>query len=408
MSLFKGRTDVYAKRWINKDGKAGYSPVCINEWKKWICNKPRTKCSQCENRKYSELNFDAVNRHLRGEDILGIYPMLADEGCYFLAMDFDDDGWEKDVATVREVCKEKDIPFAVERARSGAGAHVWFFFNERVSAAAARKFGTAILTYAMDKRHEIKFESYDRLFPNQDTMPKGGLGNLIALPMQKNARKNNNSIFIDENFDPYDDQWDFLASLSKITKEDLDSYILRLTVDSELGTLMVVKDETIKPWEQVKEETKLTSSDFPKIINIIKVNMLYIYKNGFSNKALNKIKRLAAFKNPDFYKSQAMRLPTVDKPRVISLSNGTYEYLCMPRGCEDELINLLIDNNSNVTIEDSTYSGKKIIVQFTGTLREEQQQAAEEILKYNNGVLSATTAFGKTVIGANIISVKKD
>jgi len=253
----------------------------------------------------------------------------------------------------------------------------------------------------------MQLTSYDRLFPNQDTMPKGGLGNLIALPMQKNARKNNNSIFIDENFDPYDDQWDFLASLSKITKEDLDSYILRLTVDSELGTLMVVKDETIKPWEQVKEETKLTSSDFPEIINIIKVNMLYIYKNGFSNKALNKIKRLAAFKNPDFYKSQAMRLPTFDKPRVISLSNETNEYLYVPRGCEDELINLLIDNNSNVTIEDRTYSGKKIKVEFSGTLREEQQQAAEEILKYNNGVLSATTAFGKTVIGANIISVKK-
>ncbi|MEQ8154938.1 MAG: hypothetical protein ABRQ25_08670 [Clostridiaceae bacterium] len=201
----------------------------------------------------------------------------------------------------------------------------------------------------------MQLTSYDRLFPNQDTMPKGGLGNLIALPMQKNARKNNNSIFIDENFDPYDDQWDFLASLSKITKEDLDSYILRLTVDSELGTLMVVKDETIKPWGQVKEETKLTSSDFPEIINIIKVNMLYIYKNGFSNKALNKIKRLAAFKNPDFYKSQAMRLPTFDKPRVISLSNETNEYLYVPRGCEDELINLLIDNNSNVTIEDRTY-----------------------------------------------------
>lgn len=166
MSLFKGRDDVYAKCFEKKDGKGGYSPVCINEWKKWVCNKPRIKCSQCENRQYSELNFDAINNHLSGMEVLGIYPMLNDENCYFLAIDFDDDGWEKDVTIIREVCKEKDIPFGVERSRSGNGAHVWFFFNESVSAVTARKFGTAILTYAMDKRHEIKFKSYDRLFPN--------------------------------------------------------------------------------------------------------------------------------------------------------------------------------------------------------------------------------------------------
>lgn len=406
MSLFKGRNDVYAKRWENKVGKAGYSPVCINEWKKWICNKPRVKCSQCENRKYAEFNFDAINRHLRGKEVLGVYPMLEDETCYFLAIDFDDDGWEKDVTVIMEVCKEKGIPFAVERSRSGNGAHVWFFFNENISAAVARRFGTALLTYAMDKRHEINFKSYDRLFPNQDTMPKGGLGNLVALPMQKNARKNNNSIFINEKFQPYDDQWSFLASTNKITKEELDLHIIKLAVENELGTLMEVK-ETIKPWDEAKEDTKLISSDFPNVINIVKANMLFIHKEGFSNKALNKIKRLAAFKNPEFYKAQAMRLTTFDKPRIISLSDETDEYLCIPRGCEEGLLHLLNDNDINIKLEDKTYVGKEIDVQFNGELRAEQCQAVEEILKYNNGVLSATTAFGKTVIGANLISEKK-
>lgn len=192
MSLFKGRDDVYAKRWQSKGGKSGYSPVCTNEWRKGICYKPQVKCTECKNREYASLDENALNKHLRGGEILGIYPMLTDETCYFLAIDFDDEGWEKDICTLREVCEEKEIPFGVERSRSGNGAHVWFFFNENISAVSARKFGTALLTYAMEKRHEIKFKSYDRLFPNQDTMPKGGLGNLISLPMQKSARMKKN------------------------------------------------------------------------------------------------------------------------------------------------------------------------------------------------------------------------
>lgn len=407
MSLFKGREDVYAKRFEKKDGKGGYSPVCMNEWKKWICNKPKIKCSQCENKKYSVLSFDEINRHLRGIEVLGIYPMLEDEKCFFLAIDFDDDGWEKDVAIIREVCEEKNIPFAVERSRSGNGAHVWFFFNESISAVIARKFGTAILTYAMDKRHEIKFKSYDRLFPNQDTMPKGGLGNLIALPLQKNSRENNNSVFIDENFEPYSDQWLFLSTINKISKEDLDLYIIKLAVTNELGELMMIKNENVKPWDEVKEEPKLISSDFPDTVNIVIANMIYIHKKGFSNKVLNKIKRLAAFKNQEFYKFQAMRMNTFNKPRIISLSDETEDYLCIPRGCEDELLSLLSENNADISLDDKTHPGKEIKVQFNGELRNEQVQAVEEMLKYNNGVLSATTAFGKTVIGANLISEKK-
>ncbi len=176
---------------------------------------------------------------------------------------------------------------------------------------------------------------------------------------------------------------------------------------NELGELMIIKDEIVKPWDEVKEETKLISSDFPNMVNIVRANMLYIHKKGFSNKALNKIKRLAAFKNQEFYKFQAMRMNTFNKPRIISLSDETEEYLCIPRGCEDELLSLLSENNAAICLEDKTYLGKEIKVQFNGELRNEQVQAVEEMLKYNNGVLSATTAFGKTVIGANLISQKK-
>jgi len=369
MSLFRGRDDVYAKRWQNKVGKSGYSPVCLNEWVNGICSKPKIKCSDCANRNYAVLDFAAIDSHLRGKAVLGIYPMLLDETCYFLAMDFDDEGWQKDVSVLRDICNAKDIPFAIERSQSGNGAHVWFFFKEQISAATVRKFGTLLLTHAMSKRHEIKFSSYDRLFPNQDTFPKGGFGNLISLPLQSAARKNSNSVFIDENFQPYSDQWNFLSTIRRLDEEEIERYISHLGISNELGDLRQIENEEIKPWEKQRIDNHLSQNDIPNTINITKANMLYIQKNGFSNKALNIIKRLAAFRNPDFYKAQAMRLPTFDKPRIISLSDETPDYLCLPRGCEPDLVNLFNTMKANIEWADETFSGKLIKVQFNGQLR---------------------------------------
>ncbi len=407
MSLFRGRDDVYAKKWQNKEGKTGYSPVCLNEWTRGICNKPRIKCSECMNKNYANPDSAMMDKHLRGNAVFGIYPMLSDETCYFLAMDFDDVGWEKDICVLRSICAEKNIPFAVERSQSGNGAHVWFFFNDRISAASARKFGTLLLTHAMSNRHEIKFSSYDRLFPNQDTLPKGRFGNLIALPLQFNARKNNNSVFIDENLQHYNDQWHFLSNIRKLNKEEIDIYISQHGISNELGDLRQSEDDENKPWYKKKVDCKLSSLDIPDNILITKANMLYVNKYGFSNKALNTMKRLAAFKNPDFYKAQAMRLPTFDKPRIISLSDETPNYLCLPRGCELDLINLFSPLNVGIKWIDETCSGKLINVEFNGHLRDEQAIAADLMLQHDNGVLSATTAFGKTVIGAKLISERK-
>ncbi|ABR47957.1 type III restriction protein, res subunit [Alkaliphilus metalliredigens QYMF] len=407
MSLFKGRSEVYAKRWQNKEGKSGYSPVCLNEWQKGVCNKPQIKCSVCNNKKYALLDEIAIEKHLKGKDILGIYPMLEDESCFFLAMDFDDTGWENDISAIMEICDEKNIPASVERSRSGNGAHIWFFFQEKTSATIARKFGTAILTYAMMKRHEIKFQSYDRLFPNQDTMPKGGLGNLIALPLQLYARKSSNSCFIDTNLSPYDDQWKYLNRVRKLQECDINLIISELGRGNELGVLRTDNDQIPKPWETASVKEKITKTDFPNIIHVIRANGLYIEKEGFSSKSLNVMKRLASFKNSDFYKAQAMRISTYGKPRIISLCDETSEYLCLPRGCEVDLVNLSKEYKIPIEWKDERFYEKTINVEFSGSLREEQEKPVNEMLQFHNGVLSATTAFGKTVIGAKLIAERK-
>jgi len=407
MSLFKGRDDVYAQRWQNKDGRFGYTPCCLNEWKKGLCRKPLVKCSECEEKSFDGLNQKVIEAHLRGNTVVGIYPLLQDETCYFLAIDFDDKGWQKDVSSLRDTCLAFDIPVAIERSRSGNGAHAWFFFQNRIPAPLVRKFGSALLTYSMSKRHEISFKSYDRFFPNQDTMPKGGLGNLIALPLQKKARDQGNSVFVDENFKQYDDQWCFLRTLGKLSEEDLFSLLPKLCHGNELGALLEIDEENEVEKPKAIKNITLSKRDFPVEIKLIKANMIFISKSGISQKALNTLKRLAAFKNPEFYKAQAMRMPTYNKPRIISCAEETNDYLCLPRGCETDTSNVLGRAGVKVIWSEKTNSGRRIHVEFKGTLREEQQPAANAMLKHESGVLSATTAFGKTVIAARLIAEKK-
>ncbi len=405
MSLFKGRDDLYAKRWESRNGRSGYAPVCLNEWKPGLCRKPEVKCAVCGHRSYAALDEKVIEAHLRGNLVAGIYPLRQDETCHFLAIDFDKDGWQQDVSTLRDVCTAFAVPVAIERSRSGHGAHAWFFFADPIAASLARRFGSALLTHAMTKRHEIKFKSYDRFFPNQDTMPKGGFGNLIALPLQKAARKDGNSVFIDEHFHPYDDQWGFLAQIRRLSEDELGALISKLCHGNELGELKQDDEEPAKPWEMTR--SKLSRHDFPNVMQLVKANMLYIAKSGITPRALNALKRLAAFKNPEFYRAQAMRMPTYNKPRIISCAEETPEYLCLPRGCEADLATLLEEAGVEVAWSDKTHPGRRIEVAFTGVLREDQELAAEAMLKHDCGVLSAATAFGKTVIAARLIAERK-
>lgn len=409
-SLFRGREDVYAKRYYNlKSENSGYVPACKNEWVSGVCDKKTYSCGRCPNRSFFPLTDNIVYKHLEGKDeyardVIGIYPILEDDMTFFVAVDFDGDNWKQDISAFRVICTEYDVSVAVERSRSGNGAHAWFFFNDPVTASSARKLGSGLLTRAMDKRHEIKFKSYDRLFPNQDSLPNGGFGNLIALPLQGHARKNGNSLFVDEHFNIYPDQWRYLSSITKISETELEKLIAVICSRDELGELAASGEE--KPWTTQKQAV-LTESDFPARVEVTLANGIYIKKDGVSQKALNKMKRLGAFKNPDFFKSQAMRLPTYNKKRIIDATWETSEYLCIPRGCLDYLKELLTQIGVSFQLNDERCRGRSINVEFLGELREEQNMAAFALLGYENGVLSATTAFGKTVIGAYLIAKRK-
>ena len=361
-----------------------------------------------------QITADVIDKHLRNRDehgagIVGVYPLLPDETCFFLAVDFDEEKWEKDVAAFRSVCNNLSIPIAIERSRSGNGAHAWLFFEEAISALSARKLGNTLLTKAMSVQHEIQFSSYNRMFPNQDFMPKGGFGNLIALPLQGGARSNGNSEFVDENFQSYSDQWDYLGSIRKMNQVEIDSLLAELCVGNGLGELgNIDRDEKndIKPWENKKIEM-LESKDFPNTLTIIEANRLYIPKEGVNPKALNRIKRLSAFQNPQFYKTQKMRMSTYGIPRIIWSLDETDEYIGIPRGCKSSLIHLLEESNVKYTFENKRNNGKQINVRFMGTLREEQQLAVTPLLQHENGILSVPTAFGKTVIGISLIAEQK-
>ena len=413
MSLFKGREDVFARRWFSKStGKAGYQPVCVNEWRRGVCDKKTYKCAECPNRDFAPLTSQDVYRHLEGKDenccdVVGLYAIMPDNNCSFLCTDFDDKSckhdYKDDVLAFVGVCRDWQIPYAIERSRSGNGAHVWIFFEEPLPAFKARRLGNAILTEAMNRDGRMSLNSYDRFFPNQDRMPEGGFGNLVALPLQGQARKNLNSVFVDDNFLAYKDQWTVLYNIKKIRRDYVDK-LLNLHVNEEFGALSTSSES--KPWVTPTPQN-ITKADFYSTMEIVKADKIYIPLKSISAKVLNHLKRIAAFKNPEFYSKQALRLSTYSVPRIISCFDITDEYLAMPRGCEDAILSFLNDNNVKYSITDETSHGKKISVTFTGKEREEQTDAINTLLTYSNGVLHATTAFGKTVTAAAIIARKK-
>jgi len=340
-SLFKGREDVYAIRWSGKSGKSGYSPACVNDWKPGICGRfQRVSCANCDHRKLIAITDKVIFGHLNGDVVMGLYPLLPDDSCYFLALDFDKKDWQSDVIAFRETCQVNKVPAYIERSRSGNGAHVWIFFEKPVIAHTARKLGCALLTATMENRHEIGLDSYDRLFPNQDTMPKGGFGNLIALPTQKEARKQGNSEFVDQELKPYGDQWAYLSKIHKLPPEKVSQIIALMTINNQpIGNLRASAEEEDLPWEKVTK-SEPGYENLPTQVNVFVSNMIFIEKEGLPQKLINRIIRLAAFLNPDYYRTQALRLPLYNKPRIINLSSESLKHIAIPRGCLEDLIKL--------------------------------------------------------------------
>ncbi len=407
--LFRGRTDVYPIRWEGKtSGKSGYSPACANEWRAGVCEKPRIKCGDCGNRLLLPLSDAVIYDHLAGEHTVGVYPLLEDDTCYFLAVDFDEAEWKKDAQAFIKSCEALNVPAALEISRSGKGAHAWVFFADRISARDARRLGTALISHTCARTRQLHLTSYDRLFPNQDTMPKGGFGNLIALPLQKVPREQGFSIFVDPNLQPYSDQWAFLASIKPMAAHDIEPTILRATGGVHPLDVTFIGDEDLAtPWKREGVTSKELAAPLPNSLTVTLANLIYFEKAQLPQPLANRLIRLAAFQNPEFYKAQAMRMSVWDKPRVIGCAESFPQHIALPRGCLDAALSLLRENGIACDLRDERFGGHVLDVSFVGSLRLDQEAAIAGLLPYDAGVLCAPTAFGKTVTAAAIIARRK-
>jgi len=411
-SLFRGREDIYPKFWSNaRTGRKGYAPACANEWVHGVCEKPRVKCGECPHQAFLPVEDQVILDHLQGRHVVGVYPLLTDETCWFLAADFDKTSWADDVAAFVETCRQTDLPAAVERSRSGNGAHVWFFFAAPVAAATARKMGCYLITETMARRHQLSMESYDRLFPNQDTLPRGGFGNLIALPLQHGPRQMGNTVFVDDRSVPHPDQWKFLSGLRRLEPATVDG-IAREATRKGLVVGVRLSDtadpDTSEPWTRLPSGHPRVrfGAPLPREVRAVLAQRLFVSKSGLSPTHLNQIKRLAAFQNPEFYKKQSLRLSTALTPRVVACAEELAEHVALPRGCRTKLEQVLQDHGSILRVEDQRCDGKPLEVTFQGRLTSIQRKAARTLLRDDIGVLVAPPGVGKTVIGTYLVAAR--
>lgn len=403
-SLFRGRPDVFPLRWENaRKGRSGWAPRCANEWKRGLCEKPRVKCAVCPNQAFVSPAEDELRAHLQGRQVMGVYPLIDGDVCSLLAIDLDGPSWREDVAALRESCRDRNVVPAVERSRSGEGAHIWFFFDAAVPAALARRFGFMVLTDAMARCPTLEMASYDRLFPGQDTLPKGGFGNLIALPLQREARRHDNTVFVDERFEPYNDQWSYLDSLPRIPLERLEV----LVGEDGRGGPAAGAANTEAPWRPARSlASRLAGSALPESVTGTLAQRLYVSSNGLPSALIDALRRLATFSNPQFLERQRMRLSTALTPRVITCFEETGRFIALPRGCRERAEELLDGLGVRFEIADERTEGRALNVRFTGKLNGAQADGANAMLAGDLGVLCGAPGVGKTVIAAQLIAAR--
>ncbi|MDB5038863.1 MAG: type restriction enzyme res subunit [Bacteriovoracaceae bacterium] len=410
LKLFRCRESVFAKRWENsKTEKSGYAPVCQNEWVKPICQKPKIKCADCAHQKFSPLNETAIEAHLKGVLTVGTYTILENDNCVFLACDFDEKSWRKDVLAYAKSAEALGIQASIEISRSGNGAHAWIFFQESVPARLARSLGTLILSKCSELDIRSTLSSYDRFFPSQDYLPKGGFGNLIALPLQKWPRESGSTCFVDENLNIYRDQWAFLSQVRRISPQ-----AVRDTLKNNIGLRVISKDRegfqdiswntdcAILESEEAARNVRAPLKG--KTIEIGLGSMISIQLEGLPKILIHKLKRLASFPNPKFYELQRMRLQTYPHPRFMFSGELREEMLLLPRGLLDKVFDLIKIAGAEVILRDERIARKKIKLVFGGTLNESQEEAVKNILKSDIGVLSAPPGAGKTVMACALIA----
>ena len=427
-SMFWGRQDVYAKRSVNKEtGKAAYYPQCNNFWTN-VCHKKikdGINCKDCKNRSYKAITKKDILNHLQGNaynasDVIGVYPLLSNGTCRFMVFDFDnhdkdaeekdfanaDDTWVEEVESMREICVLNGIEPLVERSRSGRGAHVWIFFDKPIAASFVRKFGFALLDKGAEQINLKSFKYYDRMLPAQDSLPEdSAVGNLIALPLQGKALQDGNSAFIDGNWNAYPNQWETLFNKPRLSQEFLEEKIKEWSNIIDDIAANAAESDREKPWNRMQHFNK---NDVEGKLHIILANGIYVDNTNLNAAMQNRIRRMAAFSNPVFYKNQAIGTSNYDTARWIYLGKDHLSgYIQIPRGLQDELWENIKQADIDYEMEDERQQGRKINVDFKGELRPEQDKALKELIRYDNGILHAATAFGKTVVSSAIIAQKK-
>ena len=427
-SMFWGRQDVYAKRSVNKEtGKAAYYPQCNNFWTN-VCHKKikdGINCKDCKNRSYKTITKKDILNHLQGNaynasDVIGIYPLLSNGTCRFMVFDFDnhdkgadekdfansDNTWVEEVESMREICVLNGIEPLVERSRSGRGAHVWIFFDKPIAASFVRKFGFALLDKGAEQINLKSFKYYDRMLPAQDSLPEdSAVGNLIALPLQGKALQDGNSAFIDGNWNAYPNQWETLFNKPRLSQGFLEEKIKEWSNTIDDIAANAAESDREKPWNRMQHFNK---NDVEGKLHIILSNGIYVDNTNLKAAMQNRIRRMAAISNPVFYKNQAIGTSNYDTARWIYLGKDHLSgYIQIPRGLQDELWENIKQADIDYEMEDERQQGRKINVDFKGELRPEQDKALKELIRYDNGILHAATAFGKTVVSSAIIAQKK-
>jgi superfamily II DNA or RNA helicase len=412
IKLFRCRENVHPKRWENnKNGKQGYSPVCANEWVKPICQKPTIKCAECSHQKFLPLDQHAVEAHLKGLSTIGTYAIREDDSCIFLACDFDESDWQGDSAAYKQAARELGIDVAIEKSRSGRGAHAWIFFEETIPARIARSLGTLILAKCSELNIRLSLDSYDRFFPSQDYLPRGGFGNLIALPLQKTPREMGNSCFLDDKFQPFENQWGFLSHVRclslKEVREILDKFIPKINLASRQDSFDDISWITDQAILDKTTSDRIEYSLDGAQVEISFGPMLSIPLAGLPGKVVAKLKKTSSFPNPEFYKKQRMRMPTYPERRFIFSGEMRPEEIILPRGVLDEVVKILTIAGAKVVIRDERIARRKIKVTFSGELTDIQKLAVKAWKSTDLGVLVAPPGAGKTVMGCAVIAERK-
>lgn len=414
LKLFRCRDDVYPKLWENKSkGTKGYSPVCANEWVRGVCGKPKVKCSDCQGRSFPKLDIVAVEAHLRGSATIGTYAIRADDGCIFLACDFDGDGWQDDVNAYRNAVRSMGVNVIVERSRSGIGAHAWIFFQVPVPARLARLLGTVILSKCSEYRPNMSLESFDRFFPNQDYLPKGGFGNLIALPLQKLPREQGNTCFLDKDLNAIPDQWGCLAEARMLSLEELRSLVSaylpskpQTKAEDGFDDISWITDQNV-----LESSVELKKDSIAGLLNgsfeLRLDSQLHVPLERLPSEIVNRLRRTASFANPEFYRRQRMRMQTYPVPRFIFSGEIHPNEIILPRGTLDSVTKILAEAGAQVVIRDERLSRKRIKASFKGELTPEQARSVNIVKSYDCGVLVAPPGAGKTVMGCALISERK-